>query len=68
MVDKIYKLAERINDQKYKISLISIAKKLTSNDTIIVSKDELIKLIDPERVKYDAENSIGDVAVDSKSF
>ena len=68
MFQKIKKLANKIDDEKYKISLMSIAKKLTSNDQIAVSIEELIKLVDPERVSYDSESAIGDIAVISKDF
>lgn len=68
MFQKIKKLANKIDDEKYKISLMSIAKKLTSNDQIVVSIEELIKLVDPERVSYDSESAIGDIAVISKDF
>jgi CII-binding regulator of phage lambda lysogenization HflD len=68
MFQKIKKLANKIDDEKYKISLMSIAKKLTSNDQIVVSIEELIKLVDPERVSYDSESAIGDIAVVSKDF
>lgn len=68
MFEKIKKLANKIDDEKYRVSLLSIAKKLTSNDQIVVSIEELIKLVDPERVSYDSENAIGDIAVISKDF
>ncbi len=68
MFQKIKKLANKIDDEKYKISLMSIAKKLTSNDQIVVRIEELIKLVDPERVSYDSESAIGDIAVISKDF
>ena len=68
MFKKIYKLAENINEERYKVSLIAIAKRLTSNDKIVVNMEELIKLVDPERVSYDSEDAISDVAVVSKDF
>tara|TARA_B100001287_G_C22573128_1_gene477238 strand:- start:752 stop:988 length:237 start_codon:yes stop_codon:yes gene_type:complete len=68
MFKKIYKLAKNIDEEKYKISLMAIAKRLTSNDKIVVNMEELIKLVDPERVNYDSEDAISDVAVASKDF
>ena len=68
MYKKIIKLANSVDDLRYKSYILSIAKKISNKDKIIVDISDLLKLVEPERVEYDPDNAIDAVSVVSTSL
>ena len=63
MYKKIIKLANSVDDLRYKSYILSIAKKISNKDKIVVNINDLLKLVEPERVEYDSEDAIDAVSV-----
>jgi len=66
MYKKLINLAESVDSPVFKNKIKKIAKSLASKkDKVLVDPVEMIGLVSPDKVKYDSEDSIGNVTVDS---